>query len=135
MNRLMITGNLTRDPETRVTPGGDTVCNFTVAVNRRRREGDDADFFRVNAWKKLGESCQACLAKGKKVAVIGSVQVDSYTSSNGEHRAVMVVNADDVEFLSPKAEAAAVAANLSKYATPAPKPQYVEVTDENLPWE
>ena len=102
MNKLIIIGNLTRDPESRVTSEGRTVCNFTVAVNRRRRTQNqpDADFFRVAAWDKRGETCQQYLAKGRKVCVTGSVSVSTYQAQDGSTRANLEVFADDVEFLS-----------------------------------
>ena len=86
MNKLTIIGNLTRDPELRTTSTGVNVCSFTVAVNRRQRsqgaEGQpEADFFRVSAWRQLGEICQKYLAKGRKVAVVGPVTVRSYTAA------------------------------------------------------
>lgn len=71
MNRLTIIGNLTRDPELRTTQDGKNVCTFTVAVNRRGREG--ADYFRVSAWNAMGENCHKYLAKGRKAAVCGAV--------------------------------------------------------------
>ena len=104
MNKLTIIGNLTRDPELRVTSQGISVCSFTVAVNRRNaKEGQpDADFFRVTAWRQLGENCGKFLAKGRKVAVVGMVSVSTYQANDGSTRAQMEVTADDVEFLSPK---------------------------------
>lgn len=98
---------MTRDPETRTTVNGSTVCSFTVAVNRTRKiEGQpDADFFRVSAWNQLGDNCQRYLAKGRKVAVIGSVSVRTFTGQDGVTRAQMEVLAQNVEFLSPKSEA------------------------------
>lgn len=104
MNKLTIIGNLTRDPEIRVTSQGISVCTFTVAVNRRNaKEGQpDADFFRVTAWRQLGENCGKFLAKGRKVAVVGMVSVSTYQANDGSTRAQMEVTADDVEFLSPK---------------------------------
>ena len=106
MNRLFIIGNCTKDPEIRSTPQGETVCTFTVAVNRRKKvEGQpDADFFRVSAWKGLGENCGKYLQKGKKVSVVGSVSLYIYTKQNGEPGASMEVLASEVEFLSPKEE-------------------------------
>ena len=108
MNKLFIIGNLTRDPELRSTRDGIAVCSFTVAVNRRSKGAQagqqDADFFRVNAWRELGETCAKFLAKGRKVAVTGSVSVSTYTGSDGTARASMDVRADQVEFLSPKEE-------------------------------
>ena len=76
---------------------------FTVAVNRRHRDGqqDQADFFRVTTWDKLADICKA-LTKGKKVAVIGAVSVSTYTAQDGSTRASLDVMANEVEFLSPK---------------------------------
>ena len=104
MNKLTIIGNLTRDPELRTTQDGVSVCSFTVAVNRRnKREGQpEADFFRVSAWRQLGENCGKYLAKGRKVCVIGPVTVRTYQASDGTTKANMEVTAEDVEFLSAK---------------------------------
>jgi single-strand DNA-binding protein len=100
MNKLIIIGNLTKDPELRTTQSGINVCSFTVAVNRRGQQ-DTADFFRVNAWRELGENCAKWLIKGKKVCVVGSVSVSSYTGQDGKNYANLEVLAQDVEFLSP----------------------------------
>ena len=104
MNKLFITGNLTADPEVRSTPSGTTVCTFTVAVNRRFSRSDSGeratDFFRVNAWRQLGDNCGRYLAKGRKVAVVGELQARLYEAKNGETRMSLDVNADEVEFLS-----------------------------------
>ena len=127
MNRCFIIGNLTRDPETRVTHSGSSVCSFTVAVNRRGQD-DKTDFFRVSAWNKTGETCQQYLSKGRKVAVTGPVSVSTYTGQDGKAYANLEVMAQDVEFLTPKGE------------QPAPTPAapandgYQEVTDDDLPF-
>lgn len=100
MNKILIIGNLTRDPEERTTPNGYRVCSFTVAVNRKKKQGNqEADFFRVSAWNDLGETCGKYLAKGRKVAVTGSVQLD-VREYNGKTYADMAVTAESVEFLS-----------------------------------
>ena len=106
MNKLTIIGNLTGDPELRTTTNGKSVCGFTVAVNRRNKvEGQpEADFFRCSVWNQMGEACAKYLMKGKKVCVIGSVSVRTYTTQNGETRASLEVMAQDVEFLSPRDE-------------------------------
>ena len=106
MNRLVIIGNCTKDPEMRTTNTGKTVCTFNVAVNRKKKvEGQpEADFFRVSAWDALGENCGKYLTKGKKVAVVGSVSVHVYKSNSGEPGASMEVIANEVEFLTPKSE-------------------------------
>ena len=107
MNKLIITGNCTKDPELRTTPNGKSVCTFTVAANRRKKaekaDGQpEADFFRVTAWDQMGENCAKYLQKGKKVAVVGSVSVHVYTTAKGEPAANMEVTASEVEFLSPR---------------------------------
>lgn len=98
MNSLTIIGNLTRDPETRSTQTGKSLCSFDIAVN----DGDKADFFKVIVWDKLGEVCQNYLAKGRKVAVSGPVKLNTYTGKDGKMHASMDVTARTVEFLSPK---------------------------------
>ena len=107
MNKLTIIGNLTRDPELRTVGSGISVCDFTVAVNRRRTgEGQqEADFFRVTVWRQLGEICAKYLAKGRKVCVVGPVSVRTYQTQQGETRAQLEVTADDIEFLSPRDQA------------------------------
>lgn len=126
MNKLFIIGNLASDPETRETKSG-SVTSFTVAVNKRTKE-PKADFFRVSAWRQLGELCKQYLAKGRKVAIVGAVSVSAYLDSNGAARARLEVTADDVEFLSPKQEA--------QEAKQESKPKgFVEVDeDEGLPF-
>ena len=103
MNKLMIIGNLTRDPELRVTTDGKEVCNFTVAVNKRGSE--DADFFRVSAWDTIGQNCGKFLAKGKKVCVVGPVSVRVNYGQDGRAFANLEVTAQDVEFLSAQGNA------------------------------
>lgn len=125
MNKLTIIGNLTRDPETRVTQSGSSVCSFTVAVSRRGQD-DKTDFFRVSAWNKTGETCQKYLAKGRKVAVTGPVSVSTYTGQDGKTYANLEVMAQDVEFLSPKTE--------TQKPAPAQSNGYQEITDEELPF-
>lgn len=106
MNKLTIIGNLTSDPELRSTTDGKSVCNFSVAVNRRKKPGkeQETDFFRVSAWNNLADSCAKYLSKGKKVAVEGSVSVHAYKAKNGEPGASIEVLASDVEFLSAKSD-------------------------------
>lgn len=104
MNKLIIIGNLVRDPELRTTTNGKDVCSFTVAVNKKKGNTDEADFFRVSAWEGLAKICSQYLAKGRKVAVTGPVGVHTYQNNKGETVAQMDVTADDVEFLSPKGD-------------------------------
>ena len=105
MQKIFLTGNLTHDPEVRSTPNGITVASFTIAVDRRFKDANGekkTDFFRINAWRQLGESCARYLAKGRKVAVIGEIQPRLYEAKDGTTRLSLDVQADEVEFLSPK---------------------------------
>ena len=132
MNKIVLIGNLTADPVLRATPNGTSVCNFTLAVNRRFPGADGqkvTDFFNIVAWRSLGESCAKYLAKGKKAAVIGELQARTYTAKDGTNRMSLDVGADEVEFLSPKDE-----------EKPEPKPRYTDpdtfedVSSDDLPF-
>lgn len=148
MNKVFLIGNLTRDPEMRTTQSGIPVCSFNIAVNRRRASNAEAgqqevDFFRITAWRQLGENCSRYLAKGRKVSVVGTVSASAYVGNDGQARANLEVNADEVEFLTPRSEA-----NEAPAYTPAPvqtlgqaygvtPPQsggFVQVDDEELPF-
>lgn len=101
MNKLYIIGNVTHTPELKNTPNGVPVCSFSVAVNRRDK---DALFYRVTAWRGLGETCAKYLQKGKKVAVIGELDLRTYTGRDGMEKTALEVTASDVEFLSPRSD-------------------------------
>ena len=124
MNRLIIIGNCTKDPEMRTTPQGKNVCTFSVAVNRRGRRSDDSqpetDFFRVSAWNELGENCGKYLTKGKKVGVVGSVSVYPFTNSEGKAAARLEVLASEVEFLSSRSESTDQQSGMAQVDTPTP---------------
>lgn len=105
MNKAMIIGNLTRDPELRTTASGLSVCQFTVAVGRSfSKDKDEADFIPVVTWRGLADNCGRYLTKGSKVAVSGRIQTRSYDDNNGNRRYVTEIIADDVEFLTPKGQ-------------------------------
>ena len=122
MNRVQLIGNLTRDPETRTTGTGLTVCRFTLAVNRRMKKQDgtqEADYINITAWRALGENCAKYLSKGKKAGVSGSIQTRTYEAQDGSKRHAFEVVADEVEFLSPvggsaqRGDSGSVGANVS----------------------
>ena len=114
MNKQFCIGNLTKDPETRTTPNGNTVCTFTVAVNRKKVSEPQTDFFRVNAWGKLGELCGRFLGKWRKVAVVGELQARTYDNKDGKTMLSLDVVADEVEFLTPAENAEAKPAKKAK---------------------
>jgi len=131
MNKLFITGRVGRKPETRTISTGDTVCSFSLAVDNRRKGGEDQPptWFRISAWGKTGEACQRYLDKGKLCAVVGPVSVSSYEAKDGSTRFSLDVRADEVEFLSPKdqSDATEPAKKLSPEG-------FQEVDDDDLPF-
>lgn len=104
MNKSIIIGNLSRDPELKTTASGISVCTFSVAVNRNFGEKKEVDFIPVVTWRGLADNCAKFLSKGKKVGVSGRIQVRNYEAGDGTKRYVTEIVADDVEFLSPKSE-------------------------------
>jgi single-strand DNA-binding protein len=104
MNKVVLIGNLTRDPELSQTSNGVPMCRFSIAVNRNFKNSSgerEADFFNIIAWRELGELCGRYLRKGLKVGVVGSLQTRTYEQDGIKKYATDVV-ADEVEFLTPK---------------------------------
>src|SRR5438270_11987575 len=108
-NKIIIVGNLGRDPELRYTPQGTAVCNFSVATNERRRDkaGEQQDittWFRVNAWGRQAENVSKYLSKGRRVYVEGRLHVEDWTDRDGKARYTLEVNASDIHFLDSAAD-------------------------------
>lgn len=107
MNKVILMGRLTRDPETRFTQGNNTaVCSFSLAVNRRfKQEGQpDADFINVVAWAKTAEFVSKYFTKGQQVGVIGRIQTRNYDDKEGKKIFVTEVVAEEVYFADSKKE-------------------------------
>ena len=103
LNKVILIGRLTKDPELRYTPSGAAVFSFTIAVERNfaNQQGDrEADFIPIIAWRKQAENCAQYLNKGALVAVDGRLQVRSYDGNDGQRRWVTEVIAENVRFLS-----------------------------------
>lgn len=99
INQVILMGRLTRDPETRTTPSGKSVTSFSIAVDRQTQD-DQADFFDVTAWEKLGELVSQYLSKGRRVLVQGRLRQDSWDDKDtGKKRSKVDVVATDVTFL------------------------------------
>ena len=133
INRVFLIGNLTRDPESRQTPSGVSVCNLGIAVQREYANSDgnrEADFFNITVWREKGENCQKYLKKGSKVAIVGSLQNRSYEDKDGVKRTVTDIIASDVEFLSPKEQQEEVVVA----STTRERPQLTPLNDNNLPF-
>ena len=108
LNRVVITGNLTRDPELRNLPSGTAVCNLRVAVNTRRKDGqtgewvDKPNYFDVTVWGAQGENCAQYLAKGRPVAVDGRLNWREWEDKEGAKRQTVDIIADSVQFLGSR---------------------------------
>ena len=101
LNRVILIGRLTRDPELRYTPQGTAVCSFSLAVNRKFNR-EETDFIDIVAWRGLAENCASYLSKGRLAAVEGRIQVRTYENQEGQKRKAVEVVADDVRFLESK---------------------------------
>ena len=101
MNRVILIGNLTKNPELSQTNNGLSVCKFTVAVSRSYGK-QETDFFTVITWRAQADNCARFLTKGSKVAISGSIQNRSYDGNDGTKRYVTEIVADEVQFLTTK---------------------------------
>lgn len=102
LNQCNFIGNLTADPETRITHSGTPVCNFTLAVNYGWGDNEQTEFVRVVCWSKTAEACGKYLVKGSKSFVSGEMQTRKWQDQNGNDRYTTEITARSVQFLSPK---------------------------------
>jgi single-strand DNA-binding protein len=115
INRVVLVGNLTRDPELRHTPSGTPVCSLRVAVNTRRKDEsgqwvDKPNYFDVTAWGQQGENCAQYLSKGRPVAIDGRLEWREWEAQDGSKRQAVEIVADSVQFLGGRMEGEAQAA-------------------------
>jgi single-strand DNA-binding protein len=137
-NQAIVMGNLTRDPELRNTPSGQSVASFAVATNRSWTDGSGerqevAEFHEIVAWGKLAELAAQYLAKGRKVMVVGRLQTQQWEKDGVKHRRTEIV-ASDISFLDSRGEASAPEATSSKPAAASNKKNedvVIEDIDEN----
>jgi single-strand DNA-binding protein len=113
INRVVLTGNLTRDPELRSTSSGTSVCSLRIATNTRRKDPttgewtDKANFFDVTVWGAQGENCARFLSKGRPVAIDGRLEWREWETQDGHKRQAVDIIADAVQFLGSRDDAAA----------------------------
>ncbi len=103
-NRVVLAGNLTRDPELRFTSGGIPVCGFGLAVNRVRSKSEEVDFFDITAWRELGETIANYKKKGDPILVEGKLQFSTWEAKDGSKRNKVDVVADNVQFLGGRGD-------------------------------
>jgi len=110
INRVVLVGNLTRDPELRHTPSGMAVCSLRIAVNTRRKDGSTGEwtekpnYFDITVWGNQGESCAQYLAKGRPVAVDGRLEWREWDAQDGTKRQAVEIIADSVQFLGSRGD-------------------------------
>lgn len=105
MNKVILIGNLTKDPELITTTNGIAVCRFTLAVGRRYTNASgerETDFLNIVVWRAQAENCNKYLKKGSKCGVVGTIQTRSYDAQDGTKKYITEITADEVEFLSTK---------------------------------
>ena len=111
INRVVLVGNLTRDPELPHTPAGMAVCSLRIAVNTRRKDSTSGEwtekpnYFDITVWGNQGENCAQYLAKGRPVAVDGRLEWREWEAQDGTKRQAVEIIADSVQFLGGKGEA------------------------------
>lgn len=136
MNKVMLVGNLTKDPEFQTTASGISLCRFSIAINRKFKndKGEyESDFINCVAWRSSADFVSKYAHKGNKVGIIGSIQTRNYDAQDGTKRYVTEVLAEEVELYTPKSE------NENKPKTEASAKQEIlqkfePVNEDNLPF-
>ena len=139
LNKIMLIGNVGQDPELRYTPDGNPVANFSIAVNRRRRVGEDykdeTEWFNIVCFSRTAENVNQYLTKGQKVYVEGRFQSSEYVGQDGNQRKSYEVIANEVTFLSTRSEAESINPNNTQnQEKPESKPVDSDDEDKDLPW-
>ncbi|QDX91101.1 single-stranded DNA-binding protein (plasmid) [Brevibacillus laterosporus] len=137
LNRVILIGNLTKDPELRYTPNGVAVATFTLAINRPYSGSNgekETDFINIVAWRQLADLCANYLAKGKKAAVEGRLQTRSYDNKEGKKVYVTEVVADNVQFLSSQGSQASGSSGNNNSDPFAESGKPINISDDDLPF-
>ena len=141
LNKVMLIGNVGQDPELRYTPDGNPVANFSIAVNRRRRVGeeykDETEWFNIVCFSRTAENVNQYLSKGQKVYVEGRFQSSEYVGQDGNQRKSFEVIANEVTFLSTRSETESSNQNNVQSVQSNEKVETsvdTEDEDKDLPW-
>ena len=133
MNKVLLTGRLTRDPELRYTPNGKAVCNFTIATNRPVvRDGEKtADFINCIVWGKTAENLSKYQSKGSLIGIDGRLESRSYDDKDGNKRYVTEVQVEHIEFLGSKSDGQTETKESNPYEEFG---NSIEISDDELPF-
>ena len=135
-NKIILVGNLGRDPELRYTPQGTPVCSFTMATNERRKDKtgemqDQTTWFRVTLWGRQAETASQYLTKGRPVYIEGRLRVEEWTDRDGKPRHTLEVHATEMQFIGGgRGEETAV----TKPATSEPATEQADLSDDDIPF-
>ncbi len=127
MNKVMLLGRLTRDPEVRYTDNNTLVASFTLGINRRFSKEGQADFINIVAWDKTGEFCSKYFKKGQQVGVVGRIQTRSYDDRDGKRVYVTEVVAEETYFADGKREDVSFSNGNATNS-------FSQITDDDLPF-
>jgi len=161
-SKIILVGNLGRDPELRYTPAGDAVCDFSMATNEKRKDKsgeyqDVTTWFKITLWRRNAENAAKYLSKGKPVYIEGRLRVDEWTDRDNNTRFTLVVDATDMHFISAgrgeggdysggggddeeyathsgPPQAASASSSASAAPSPAPKPVATPAGDDDIPF-
>lgn len=146
MNRVILVGRLTADPELKQTPNGISVCSFSIAVNRpfTSKTGErQADFINIVAWRNSAEFVSKYFAKGNQIGIDGSIQTRQYTDKEGNKRTAFEVVADNISFIESKSASSAQPRTAEPVRNENPAPvtysngdasDFAEIDDDDLPF-
>lgn len=139
LNKVILIGHMTADPELKLTPSGVGVCSFSIGVSRKYAKGEQqqTDFINIVSWRQQAEFVSKYFNKGQAICVCGSLQTRKWTDNNGNKRYATEVIADEVSFVGSKegAQSAKNEPQAQSYAPTAPAPNFEEISgDEDLPF-
>ena len=140
INRVVLVGNLTRDPELRHTPSGTAVCNLRLAVNTRRKDEtgqwvDKPNYFDITVWGNQGERCAQYLSKGRPVGVDGRLEWREWETPEGNKRQAVDIVADTVQFLGGRGDGEGGGGYIPAEATATPAGDFpTSPTDDDIPF-
>ncbi len=139
MNKVILIGNLTRDPEEGRTPNGVVLCRLSLAVSRDYADANgnrETDFFNITVWRKQAENCLKYLKKGNKVCIVGTLQNRKVEDGKGDIKTYTDVIANEVEFLTPKVKDESETQTSVRYRQQEieTRPQLEPIDDNELPF-
>lgn len=135
-NKVIIGGRLTSDPELKTTPSGVSVTNFSVAVNKKSGEEQQADYFNVQAWRGTAEFITKFFKKGSSICIVGEIHNRKWTDNDGVKHYATEIDADEAFFVDSKGEAPAPikTAKAELHDPYANEQKFEEIDDESLPF-